>query len=812
MSRISGVTLRIAASILLAAMAAPFVGAGAAAAESLPHSSSPAGLWPEDIQNAYKLPSSSAGAWLTVAVIAMYDLPTAESDLATYRSQFGLPACTTANGCFRKVNQNGGSSPYPSTANEGISRETALDIEMVSAACPRCNILLVEMNGANPSDFAEAVDTAVELGAVSVSISLAQAEDGSQAAWDSHFWHAGVAIVAAAGDCGFDCVSNRWGYVAWPAAIPSVVAVGGTILSKDSRVPRGWAEAVWGGGSAVAGGPTMATGSGCSRHEGKPNWQRDFENQQGVTTGCNNRTLTDISAVAVFDDNGRSSGVAIYSAALTTDPHDPYNPDPHWQWTRGTSVATPIIAAAFALAGGPASGTDAASYLYANRLHDPSSFNDIMFGSNQTGTPCGGSLLCNAGAGYDGPTGLGTPNGVDAFKPPTYPPASTYRTITQTRILDTRYNIGLSGAFVGGQSREFQVAGNLGGSLGTVLPAGAIAVTGNLTVTGQTHAGRLYIGPDLDDNPGTSTLNFPLNDTRANGVTVRLNDREGHVGKVAVTYSGAGSGYSTHVLFDVTGYYMPDSSGKTYHPVAPARILDTRSGIGLTGVFTAYRSRGFQVTGQGGVPPNAKAVTGNLTVTQQTAGGYLYIGPTQQDAPTTSILNFPVNDNRANGVTVRLSSAGTLFVTYGGAPSGSTTHVLFDVTGYFTDDSTGYTYHALSPARLLDDRVGTGLRGDFSAKQARSFPAAGRLGVPSNAKAVTGNLTVTGQTAAGHLYIGPNGASVTTTSTLNFPVGDVRANGVTVLLNADGTLTVYYYASSGNSTDVVFDVTGYFTD
>ena len=204
-------------------------------------------------------------------------------------------------------------------------------------------------------------------------------------------------------------------------------------------------------------------------------------------------------------------------------------------------------------------------------------------------------------------------------------------------------------------------------------------------------------------------------------------------------------------------------------------------------------------------------MTGNLTVTQQTSNGFLFIGPTPVTSPTSSTLNFPVSDDRANGLTVALGSDGSLSVTFVAPHSGPTAHVIFDVTGYFTHDGSGATYVPLSPARILDTRDGTG--GSFvslSSHVARPFVVAGNGGVPTDATAVTGNLTVTQQTSNGFLYVGPNPVSNPTSSTLNFPIADDRANGVTVALGA-GSLGVTFVAPHpGPTTHVIFDVTGYF--
>ncbi len=381
------------------------------------------------------------------------------------------------------------------------------------------------------------------------------------------------------------------------------------------------------------------------------------------------------------------------------------------------------------------------------------------------------------------------------------PVSSTYYPLTPVRLLDSRVSNGLGGAFSSHAARTFQVTGR-----GNV-PAGAIAVTGNLTVTGQSSGGYLYVGPVAMNDPTSSTLNFPVGDDRANGVTVAL----GAGGTLSVTFVASAGAASAHVIFDVTGYFMPNTNGATYMALSPARLLDTRSGNGLGGPSTSHGARTFQVTGRGGVPASAIAVTGNLTVTGQSSNGYLYIGPIATNNPTSSTLNFPRGDDRANGVTVALGTGGTLSVTFVAPTLGPTAHVIFDVTGYFLPGMSGATYVPLSPSRLLDTRSGNGLGGPFTSHGARSFGVANRGGVPANAIAVTGNLTVTGQTSPGYLFVGPVAMNDPTSSTLNFPVGDDRANGVTVALGG-GSLGVTFVAPGpGPITHVIFDVTGYFT-
>jgi subtilase family serine protease len=324
---------------------------------------SPYGYGPASLQSAYKLPSTR-GSGRTVAIVDAYNDPNAESDLATYRRTYGLPTCTTANGCFKKVNESGGTS-YPS-ADSGWAAEESLDIDMVSAICPNCHILLVEASSSYLSDLGRSVNTAVRLGARFVSNSYGGSESSSDTSYDSQYYnHPGVAITASTGDSGYG--------TAYPAESRYVISVGGTSLTRSSNA-RGWYERAWSG-----------AGSGCSRYDSKPSWQTD--------SGCSRRTGADVSAVA--DPN---TGVAVY---------DTYQAG-GWQVYGGTSVSSPIIASTYALAGTPAYNSYPASYLYAHK----SSLYDITSGSNGY---CSPSYLCTAKVGYDGPTGLGTPNGIGAF-------------------------------------------------------------------------------------------------------------------------------------------------------------------------------------------------------------------------------------------------------------------------------------------------------------------------------------------------------------------------------------------------------------
>ena len=337
----------------------------------------PVGLGPSQIQSAYELAGLSA-AGRTVAIVDAYDDPKAESDLATYRSTYGLPACTTANGCFKKVNQNGAASPLP-TGDPGWGTEISLDLDAVSAACPSCHIVLVEANTPTDSDLMAAVDSAVRLGAVAVSNSYGGSESSSELTSDAHLNHPGVAITVSSGDSGYG--------VEWPAASQYVTAVGGTTLKPASNA-RGWTETVWSG-----------AGSGCSAYEPKPSWQHD--------SGCAKRTVADVAA-----DADPASGLGVYDTYNTCGTSSfcdmliqagVVQGLDGWAQVGGTSLSSPLVASVYALAGNTGS-TTYGSYPYA---HTGSLF-DVTSGSNGS---CGGPYLCTGTAGDDGPTGLGTRNG-----------------------------------------------------------------------------------------------------------------------------------------------------------------------------------------------------------------------------------------------------------------------------------------------------------------------------------------------------------------------------------------------------------------
>ncbi|WP_377266958.1 carboxypeptidase regulatory-like domain-containing protein [Peterkaempfera sp. SMS 1(5)a] len=423
---------------------------------------------------AYNLPGGG-GAGRTVAIVDAFDDPTAEADLAVYRTQYGLPECTTANGCFRKVDQRGGTD-YPD-ADPDWSGEISLDLDMVSAAAPAAHILLVEADSASFDDMGAAVDQAVALGAQYVSNSYGSGysstpgsgEDPSEVTdLDAHYNHPGVAMVASSGD-------DDYG-VSYPAASQYVTAVGGTALAKDSTSARGWSESVW---HNSYGGP----GSGCSVYEPKPAFQTD--------TGCDMRSVADVSAVA-----DPMTGVSVYQTYGGSG----------WSVYGGTSASSPIIAGVYAAAGSPAAGSYPNAYPYLT----PSALNDVTSGSNGS---CSPGYLCTAGAGYDGPTGLGTPNGLAAFR--SGPHGEISGTVTDTA------GAPLSGASV--TAGDAQATTDADGHYALTLPPG----TYDITASAYGYRSTTTAGVAVADG-ATVTESFTLDAVARQTVTGKVTDGSGH--------------------------------------------------------------------------------------------------------------------------------------------------------------------------------------------------------------------------------------------------------------------------------------------
>jgi hypothetical protein len=399
----------------------------------------------------------------------------------------------------------------------------------------------------------------------------------------------------------------------------------------------------------------------------------------------------------------------------------------------------------------------------------------------------------------------------------------TYHAIAPARVLDTRAsytgvtNMGLTGKFTAGVVRTFAVAGAryVGGGGNVAVPVGATAVTGNFTMVNATAPGIVALGPTVAADGDTTTTAFVTGDIRATGVTLGL----GPDGTLQAVFRSATAGASVDLIFDVTGYFTLGTTGSTYHPVPPGRVLDTRrtgSGnfnIGLAGKFSNRVVRVFSVAGVGAlgwtgalVPAGATAVTGNLTVTNATSPGYVALGPTMTTTPSTSTLNIVAGTNRANAVTVALRS-GTLAAVWCGTLR-STADVIFDVTGYFTSDTTGLSYHPINPTRLLDSSTNRGLAGPFTTGTARTLTVGGTDSIPADAAGISGQITIVGPSSAGWALISPDPVAAPKSSSLNTNPGVSCANGLNVPLGS-GHVALVWAGSGGSSANLQLDVTGY---
>ena len=255
---------------------------------STDRSAKPAGYGPADLIAAYHL-STTLSPTATIAIVDAYNYANAESDLATYRAKYGLPACTTANGCFKKVNQSGNATPLPHAppSNDDWTVEAALDLDMASAACPSCKLILVEADDDQGDGLFVANTGAASLSPTVISNSWGGPETGSEASEEHYFTHTGIATFVASGDDGYDEDGQGPQY---PSTSAQVTAVGGTTLSKSSSAARGWTEKAWADG-----------GSSCSGSIAKPSYQ--------TSSACSKRAASDVAAVGNPD-----TGVAVYNA------------------------------------------------------------------------------------------------------------------------------------------------------------------------------------------------------------------------------------------------------------------------------------------------------------------------------------------------------------------------------------------------------------------------------------------------------------------------------------------------------------------
>jgi hypothetical protein len=719
----------------VAVAAAAFLGLFSVAGPLIPKAAAslPSGWSPADLQSAYSFPSATQGVSQTVAVVTSYDDSAAEADLGVYRTMYGLAACTSSNGCFKKVDLSAGVA--------GSSAATAQALDAVSAVCPNCHITLVEARSSAIADVGVAVDSAVALGVtfVATTAAIPEAQVGqAERNYDGHFNHPGVVITAPSGDRGYG--------VSYPAASPYVVAVGGTVLTQDSGNSRGWDEAPW-----------SSSGSGCSAYEtNKQPWQTD-------SAQCADRTLNDIAAVA--------TNVAYYDTPTSGG----------WNVGAGTEVSAAIIAAAYALAGTPANDTYPASYLYGNAQ----GLLDLTSGSNGT---CAVTYWCTAGPGYDGPTGLGTPDGVSAFL------ASYYQPVTPFRVMDTRNgNGGITGPVGAGSTVELAIAGQHG-----IPVANVTAVVLNLVVTAQTNYGYLRAYADGVPVPTTSVINFQVSGTASDLVIVPVG-----TDGIIDFYNGAAG--TAQLVGDVSGYFTSDvtaGGNESYTPMTPVRILDTRNGIGAPKQPLANGvTLTLPVGGANGIPAGISDVAINFTALHATSVGWLNAWQDGTAKPGVSGLQFQLTASMTGLAIVHVASNGDIDVSNGYSTTNSV-DVIGDVIGYFTAGTAGASYHVIDPVRMIDTKASNA---PIAANGTQAFPAGSPITAPS--PTLASNLQ--GKPAAtGYLVAYPATIASPGNPAVNF-TGTQETTNLAFTPTGNGSIDISNVSAAANN--VINDAVGYFS-
>ncbi len=576
----------------------------------------PAGAYgPAQFHSAYNLPTTAPNAQ-TVAIVDAYDDPSIEADLANYSSYYGLPACTTANGCFKKVNQSG-TTFYP-LKNAGWALEIALDVETAHAICQNCKILLVEANSPSTANLYAAENEAVKLGATAISNSWATGEYANETADDANFNHPGVAITASSGDAGYG--------VEYPAASRYVTAVGGTTLALGS------------GGSYAGESAWSGSGSGCSAYESKPAWQTDI--------GCSRRSVADVSA-----DADPNTGAAVYD---TTS----YYGQTGWFQVGGTSLSSPLIASVFALAGGY--GGPSAPYGNSGLLHD------VTSGSNGS---CSPFYLCTGVAGYDGPTGLGSPNGLGAFSggsapAPDFTLGVTPASQTVTAGAGTTYSVSVnpSGGFGGsvtfgasglpsGVTASFSPASSTTSSTLTLTTNSSVAPAGYpFTITGTSGSLNHSTPATLVVQAASPTGDFSLGMTPASRTVTA---GSGTTYSVSITPSGSFAG---SVSLAASGLPSGVTAG-----FSPASATSSSTLTLTTTTLVAAGSYPFTITGKSGNLTHTASATLVVQAASATGDFSLSVTPASQRAPAGfKSISYTVTVVRGSGFTgsVTLSASG----------------------------------------------------------------------------------------------------------------------------------------------------------
>lgn len=585
--------------------------------------SAPSGFGPADLQQAYNLvsASASAGAGRTIAIVDAFDDPNAEADLAVYRSTFGLPPCSSASGCFQKVNQNGATSPLPPADTTGWSEEISLDLDMASAICPNCNLLLVETNTSTNDDLGTGVNTAAAWpGVVAISNSYGGSEDSTVLAAESFYNHPGIAITASSGD-------EDYG-VEYPASSAYVTAVGGTSLVRDSTTARGWSETVWNTTTGSEG-----TGSGCSAFIAKPSWQTD--------PSCHKRMETDVSA-----DADPATGVAVYDTYPNSDGVN------GWAQFGGTSVSAPLIAGVYALAMPPAPTDYPASYAWAN----PAAFYDVTSGNNGT---CTIPYYCTAEVGYDGPGGWGTPNGTAGFEPPS---ASDFSISASPASLslqqETSGTSTISTAIISGsaQTLNFSISGVPAGATASVNPASISAgATSTLSISAGAAAPGVYTIVVTATGTTTRSTNIVLTVTAlvVNDFSISINPLTftllQNTSGTATISTATTSGTSQTVSLSVSGLPLGATANISPSSISSggSATLTVNAGTAAAGAYTLL------ITGTGS--SNTHSASVSLIVTAPIPDFAITASPSTLTVNPAAIGIFTVNVSAMNGFSGRVN-------------------------------------------------------------------------------------------------------------------------------------------------------------
>jgi len=545
-----------------------------------------------------------------------------------------------------------------------------------------------------------------------VSNSWGGPEDGSESAYDSRYLnHPGVVITAATGDNGYPAG------VIYPATSPYTVAVGGTSLTTATS-SRGWSETAW-----------TNTGSGCSSDEAGPAFQ------SGIT-GCATRATSDVSAVA--DPN---TGVAVYQTYGGAG----------WTVYGGTSAATPVIAAVYALAGRPAAADTPAAYPYRH----PSALFDVTGGTNGSCTP---QALCTAATGWDGPTGLGTPNGTGAF--------TSANTVTVT---------------------------NPGNQATTIGTATSVQLHASDTGAGQTLSWTASgLPPGLSLNASTGLISGTATTTGTYSITATATD---------TSTATAGTRFTWPVTATTAGAFVG---------LTPTRVLDTRAGIGAPkAALAAGADLSVQITGRAGIPTTGVAsVAVNVTVLSPTKSGWVGVWSGTTPRPVMSTQNFLAGYPVANLVITTLSPTGRITIHNGSA---GTIQLLTETAGYHhagTPTSAG-TFVGLTPTRVLDTRAGIGApKAALAAGADLSVQITGRAGIPTTGVAsVAVNVTVLSPTKSGWVGVWSGTTPRPVMSTQNFLAGYPVANLVITTLSPTGRITIHN--GSAGTIQLLTETAGY---